>query len=150
MKFLHYICIGFSSLVVLAGCGAAKSIPNTFSTQLPNTITYSVQFESLWYDLGQETATLKSLSRYQPSDKLISQYNLQRLGDKAKTVVATGYLRIEPTVFDAQQVVAFGGQITPLSEDVVSFICPIVRLSELLKVAGITNIELPTRIIIRR
>jgi hypothetical protein len=147
MKLLYKLTVCILGIAVLSGCAATKAIPNKFSEKLPETITYSVMFESLWYELGQETAGLKSLSRYQPSDKIVKQYNLQRQEDKIVTV--SGYLR-KTSAFDAAAVGLFGCQITELSDEIVSFTCPVVRLPELLKAEGITGIELPTRIIIRR
>jgi hypothetical protein len=149
MKTLHQFVFGFLSILILISCAASKSIPNQFKTKLPENVTYSVGFESLWYDLGQETASLKSLSKYEPSEKLIAQYGLKRLDDKKKTVVVTGYLEVSSD-FDANAIGLMGGQITSLSKNIVSFTCPIVCLPELLQVKGINNIELPTRIIIRK
>ena len=106
---------------------------------LPTTARFSNQFIVFWHDFVYEVNnSKKGLKKFTPSAEMIEHYALVKEG---KNYYFTGHLLTAGKNFDAEAVKAMGVTLKELITDTYSFRCPLNKLPEFVKVAGVKTFE---------
>lgn len=137
MKKLLLIVMCMLSLNVFA-CGK-KGANQKVDENLPTTARFSNQFSVFWHDFVYEVNnSKKGLKKFTPSSEMVEHYALAKDG---KTYYFCGYLLTTGKDFDVEAVRAMGVQLNELITDTYSFRCPLNKLPEFVKVAGVKTFE---------
>jgi len=137
MKKLLVILFCMLAINVFA-CGK-KTANQKVDENLPTTARFSNQFKIFWNDFVYEVNnSKKGLNKFTPSDQMIEYYAIVKEG---KTYYFTGYILTAGKNFDAEAVKAMGVKINEIITDTYSYRCPLEKLPEFVKVAGVKSFE---------
>ena len=101
----------------------------------------SNSFNSFWEELSEE-ANGKSLEQYIPSQALIERYSLKK---QDQQFLVSGFLHTDST-FNKADIEYIGGNVVAYTNKIKTFSVPIKNIPLLIKVKGITYIEISRKV----
>ena len=126
----------YCRFLIVCVCVVMMSCSTQRLTSVPEGVECSPSFQLFWKDYVAETAGVKNLKHWVPSEDFVGTYGLTG-GD----FVMSGFVYTDDT-FDAEKTDVKGLSLNPYQEYVYSYRIPVRSVEQLLQVKGVRRIEI--------
>lgn len=131
----------FIQTLILLNCSTTKQKMNTESvvnsSELPSSVSYSMEFRRLWNDLKNESNEF-NMQNFQPSEHLINTYRLKEISG---SYVVSGMILVNNS-FDIEDIINLKGSCSFYSDQLGSFAIPLEKIPAFVHLEGLERIEL--------